>query len=205
MGHTILSSLLRKLLRFATAFQVTGWRAPCGGHGARSTAGSAPSQLKLRKDHHMLSNPLPGATSVDAAGIEFIKSFEQLRLTVYDDGAGNNTVGWGHRTSLKIGTKISQTKAETLLKMDLSRATQCVNRAVKRPLTQGQMNALVSFVFNVGCRAFRNSKMLWFIEHGDMPAAAAQFPLWCHADGKVLHGLIERRQAEQQMFRRIEN
>jgi lysozyme len=38
------------------------------------------------------------------------------------------------------------------------------------------------------------------VNTGDFAGAAAQFPLWDHAGGQVVPGLLRRRQAEQVMF-----
>ena len=68
------------------------------------------------------------------------------------------------------------------------------------PINQNQFDALVSFTYNVGCRAFRNSTLLRMLNQGYEPQAAAQFNRWTLGGGKVLQGLVRRRAEERQMF-----
>jgi GH24 family phage-related lysozyme (muramidase) len=60
---------------------------------------------------------------------------------------------------------------------------------------------LISFVFNVGCGAFRGSTMLKLLNAGQIDSAAGQFKRWNKADGKVVTGLTRRRHAEEKLFR----
>ena len=71
---------------------------------------------------------------------------------------------------------------------------------VKVPLNQNQFDALVSFEYNVGYGAFKNSTMLKFINVSHFPLASGQFDRWVYAGGKVLQGLVNRRKAEKDLF-----
>ena len=132
--------------------------------------------------------------------IELVKEFEGASLTVYQDLAGLNTVGYGHRTAMKVGTRITARKADQLLSLDLQIAADVVRRFVTVPLTQNQFDALVSFVFNVGGRAFARSTMLVHINRHEFTDAAAQFQRWCHVNGNRVEGLARRRHAEAILF-----
>ena len=77
-----------------------------------------------------------------------------------------------------------------------SRAPQ----AVQVPLTQGQYDALVSFAYNLGLAALKSSTLLRLLNARNYAGAAAQFPRWNRAGGKVLPGLTRRREAERVMF-----
>lgn len=100
-------------------------------------------------------------------GIELIKKHEGLRLEAYQCAANKWTIGYGHvilsGENLKIITK---QQAEELLMKDLSIAEKCVNENVKVEISQNQFDALVSFVFNVGCGAFKSSTMLKALNNG---------------------------------------
>lgn len=135
-----------------------------------------------------------------SAGIALIKGFESCRLTAYPDIAGVWTIGWGHTADVKEGMTIAQSEADALLLADLARFEDCVNDAVAVPLTQNQFDALVSFTFNVGCAAFRNSTLLRLLNTGDSSGAALQFGEWVHAGGHISLGLQFRRQAETALF-----
>lgn len=134
-------------------------------------------------------------------GIELIKKHEGVRLEPYQDVAGLWTIGIGHL--IKPGeefTSISEEEAEDILRKDLEKAEKCVINGVKTPLSQSEFDALVSFVFNVGCQAFRNSTLLRLVNRGEMDDAAEQFARWNRAGGKAVKGLTNRRLAERELF-----
>ena len=94
-------------------------------------------------------------------------------------------------------------KAEELFNKDLIRFEKCVNESVKVPLTQNQYDALICFVFNIGCQAFKDSTMLKHINNNDFKKAAWWFSKWIIAGGKPCEGLINRRAKEKELFERI--
>jgi lysozyme len=135
------------------------------------------------------------------AGLAMTKAFEGLRLTAYQDVAGNWTIGYGHMgPALLAGMTITQADADALLKADIADAVACVNRAVTEPITQNQFDALVDFCFNAGRGNFLQSTLLRKVNAGDFAGAAAQFGLWVHAGGVVVPALARRRKAEAEMF-----
>ena len=136
-------------------------------------------------------------------GLELIKSHEGLRLEAYPDpGTGGEpwTIGYGSTGNVQPGDVIDQQEAERLLRDDVTSAEQCVERHVDVALEQYEFDALVSFVFNVGCGNFSASTMLKLINAGNKRAAAAQFGRWNKAAGKTMAGLVRRRQAEKELF-----
>lgn len=134
-------------------------------------------------------------------GLELIKAHEGLSLKAYICPAGVWTVGYGHTgADVTPETVWTQAEAENALRLDVGWAEDCINQFVDVPLTQGQFDALVSFVFNVGPNAFRNSTMLKLINSGNFEAAGSQFGRWNKGGGKVLSGLTKRRQEEAGLF-----
>ena len=134
-------------------------------------------------------------------GIALIKKHEGLRLIPYDDVAGLKTIGYGHL--IKHGEEfweITEEEAEAILRKDLCDAEQCIERAVKVALKHEQFDALVSFVFNLGCGAFMQSTILKLINRGDLDKADDQFLRWVYAGGRKVKGLENRRLAEMLMF-----
>jgi len=95
---------------------------------------------------------------------------------------------------------ITQEQADARLQLDVQTAVSCVNRKVGPALTQNQFDALVSFVFNLGCGAFSGSTLLRLLNAGETAAAAQQFVRWDQAGGHVLEGLLRRREAERDLF-----
>lgn len=95
---------------------------------------------------------------------------------------------------------LSNDEIMDILKKDLNRFEQGVDRLIKVPLTQGQFDALVSFSFNVGLGNLQNSTLRMKVNRGEFEGAAEQFLVWTKAGGKVLKGLVTRRTDEQALF-----
>ena len=134
-------------------------------------------------------------------GLQLTEQFEACRLEAYQDGAGIWTIGYGHTgADVQAGMVITQDIAERLLLGDVWFAASCVNRVVKVALTQGEFDALVDFVFNVGIGNFSHSTMLDYLNQGNYAAAADQFARWDKSGGVEVAGLLRRRMAEQKEF-----
>lgn len=133
-------------------------------------------------------------------GLSLIKSFEGLRLLAYRDAVGVWTIGYGATRGVKAGMSITQEQAERMLLNDVQRFEPEVERLVKVPLTGNQWDALVSFTYNLGAANLEQSTLLRLLNHGDYAGTAEQFPRWNKAGGKVLPGLVRRREAERALF-----
>lgn len=133
-------------------------------------------------------------------GVALIQDFEGLRLNAYKDAVGIPTIGWGHTGDVKMGTTITRTEAERILREDLHDFERAVTRLVRVPINQNQFDALVCFSFNVGAKALENSTLLKLLNAGNKAGAASQFANWNKAGGKVLPGLVTRRAAEAKLF-----
>ena len=133
-------------------------------------------------------------------GLELIKEFEGLKLEAYRCSAGVATIGYGSTRGVKMGTTITEAEATELLRNDVGDAEDCVNQSVLVALTQGQFDSLTSFVFNLGCGAFKGSTLLALLNAGKTDAVPAQFHRWTKAAGRELPGLVRRRKAEAELF-----
>ncbi|MDH2121645.1 lysozyme [Pantoea brenneri] len=133
-------------------------------------------------------------------GINLVKRFEGLELKAYRDSVGILTIGYGHTHAVKAGDAITGEKADAFLREDLQVAELTVNTNVKVKLTQGQFDALVSFVFNLGSGNFVKSTLIKKLNSGDYAGAADEFGKWVNAGGKRLPGLVKRRAAEREVF-----
>lgn len=138
---------------------------------------------------------------ISNAGVELIKSFESLSLEAYKCPRGKLTIGWGH-TGLDVfeGQKINPQQAEELLRADIGKAEDAVNRLVCTPLPEHQFSALVSLCFNIGAAALSKSHLLRLVNQSDPILAADQFLKWVHVNGTVMPGLVKRRAYERKMF-----
>lgn len=149
------------------------------------------------------------------AGVSLIEHFEQCRLTAYWDPYGKCwTIGWGHTgPDVYKGLTITQIVADTLLEQDLiARENQVRQFFAGVPLTRGQFDALVSFLYNVGPGVRGVKSGLFVLTNGqpstlarkvlarDTAGAADQFLKWIYAGGVPLRGLERRRSAERQLF-----
>jgi lysozyme len=136
-------------------------------------------------------------------GAKAIKFYEGLRLNPYKDGAGHWTIGYGHLIKPNedhLMDGISKETAEALFIKDTKDKLKCVEESVRVELTQGQLDALVSFVFNLGCYAFKSSTLLKKLNKGDYAGAAEEFKKWVLVSGKRSKGLVLRRELERKMF-----
>lgn len=131
---------------------------------------------------------------------ELIKSFEGLELEAYLCPADVWTIGYGHTGNVKEGDSITKAEAEALLEKDLAVFRNGVTRAVKVPLNENQFGALVSFAYNLGIGSLQSSTLLKLLNAGDYAGAADQFLRWNKSKGKVLTGLVRRREAERAVF-----
>lgn len=139
---------------------------------------------------------------ISATGLNLIRQSEGFRSTAYKDIAGILTIGYGHRIEPQesFPAAITPREAETLLARDVSIAEQSVSRLVRVPLNQGQFDALVDFVFNLGCERLAGSTLLRVLNGRKYHLAAAQLLLWDHAAGQINPALSRRRHAEFQLF-----
>lgn len=140
-----------------------------------------------------------------ARGIALIEQFEGLRLQSYQDGAGVQTIGYGHTDKVKEGDTCTSAQADEWLESDVAQAERAVNALVKVPLNQNQFDALVSFTYNLGWAALEGSTLLRLLNAGATQIAAAEFSKWDHVAGVVSAGLLRRRQAEQALFTEAPN
>lgn len=143
--------------------------------------------------------------NISLKGIELIKSFEGLQLKAYRDSVGVLTIGYGWTQPvdgkpLRDGMVIDKPTAERLLKTGVVQYEDAVNKLVKVKITQGQFDALVSFAYNLGIRSLSTSTLLKKLNAGDSAGAADEFPKWNKAGGKILTGLVRRREAERALF-----
>lgn len=151
------------------------------------------------------------------ACIDLIKHFERLELNAYPCPAGKWTIGYGHTVGVRKGDRCTPAQAEQWLAEDLAAAVALVDGNVRVPLTQGQYDAMLSIVFNVGpgkkgvkdgiivLRSGQPSTLLRKLNAGEYSAAAAEFGRWIYANRKPLRGLILRRAAERALFERSTN
>lgn len=163
--------------------------------------------------------------SCSSIGMEFLEEVEGKKSHVYPDSGGEPTIGIGHlltrseRTSgkivirnifgvsyVRIADGLTEVQIRDLLKMDIQKAEKSINQKVQSSvfnnvyLEQFQFDSLVSFVFNVGVHAFCNSTLLKKINAGELKEVPFQLRRWIFDNGKIVQGLINRREKEIQLW-----
>jgi lysozyme len=133
-----------------------------------------------------------------------VRQFEGCKLQAYLCPAGIPTIGVGHTRGVKIGDRCTVQQADVWLSQDLEDAGAAVAMLVRVPLTQGQFDALTSFVFNLGARRLAESTLLIMLNKRNYKAAADQFSRWVYAGSQKLPGLVARRGAEAALFLPVE-
>lgn len=139
---------------------------------------------------------------INEAGLKLIKTYEGCRLTAYKAVPTEEyfTIGWGHYgADVSKNEKWTQEQADNQLKKDLVKYENYVTKYVKIKLNENQFSALVSFCYNCGVG---NLKKL--VEGRNAKQIAAAIPQYNKSGGKVLTGLIRRRNAEVKLFNKNE-
>ena len=138
--------------------------------------------------------------NIGQKGIDLIKHFEGCELNAYKCPAGVWTIGYGHIKGVSEGMSITQEQAEQMLLDELKEYENYINELVTVSLSQNQFDALVSWVYNLGPANLQSSTLLKVLNSGDYSGVPAQIERWNKAGGKVLEGLIRRREAESALF-----
>lgn len=140
-------------------------------------------------------------------GLNIIKSFEQgpeggFAKRPYKCSAGYWTIGWGHEIlpHEKFNIPMTEEEAENLLVQDLIIAQRSVMRLIRVPLQDWQYDALVSFTFNVGGGRLQTSTLRALVNREEHHLVPAQFRRWVYGGGRVLPGLVKRRDIEARLY-----
>ena len=141
---------------------------------------------------------------ITSPAIDLIKEFEGYRRDAYMCPSGKWTIGYGSTiyedgSAVRSGDRINNCKAEYLLITHIENEVLPVLDKIEG-LNQNHVNALCSFIFNIGNGAFKNSTMYKLLINKDFLNAAAEFNKWNKSDGKPLLGLTNRRIAERKLF-----
>ena len=170
----------------------------------------------------LIENQLrPGARaanlfSFSQKGINLLKSIEELATKPYDDQTGRDitawvegaTIGYGHLISKAEWSKykdgITEAQALSLFQADLSPYVNSVKTKVTAMVTQNEFDAMVLLVFNIGVQAFAQSSALKLVNNPtaitSYTGLEAAWKAWNKSQGVVNRGLINRRQAEWNIY-----
>jgi GH24 family phage-related lysozyme (muramidase) len=146
--------------------------------------------------------------TISDTGLKLIKAFEGYRPVDRELITGQRIVGYGHRLYSEDAVMMNKGEAESVLRGDLEPFEDMINSEVHAPMTQSQFDALCSFAFNIGPKAFLKSDTLRALNNGRPLDAANGLDVWRKSEiaGKtyVVDALMRRRTAEKALFLRTE-
>jgi lysozyme len=145
--------------------------------------------------------------SIGIKGLELIKKYEGFSAKPYKCPAGIITIGIGS-TFYEDGSKVKLTdpliteeRAIKLLMSLLVSFEKSVDSYTRDDINQNQFDALVSFAYNVGSNALKNSTLLKKVNaNPNDPSIKQEFLKWNKSNGKVLKGLTNRRNEEANLY-----
>ena len=145
-------------------------------------------------------------SEVPKTAIELAKRFEGFhrvpkvdprRAHPYICPAGYWTIGYGHLCE-PTHLPITETEAEVYLAHDLQTALAATLRycPVLAAEPEGRLSAIVDFTFNLGAGRLQTSTLRRRVNQRDWTAASTELRHWVYGGGRVLPGLVNRREAE---------
>jgi lysozyme len=132
------------------------------------------------------------------------RQFEGYRAKPYLCPAGIPTIGYGS-TYYSDGRKVTledspmdESNARALLMIELEHTylPGVLRNCPILATDEKKCNAIVDFVYNLGIGRLQTSTLKRKINAQEWEAAQEQLMLWTKGGGKVLPGLLKRRQAE---------
>ena len=139
-------------------------------------------------------------------GLNLIKESEGFKAKMYYDSNNLPTIGYGtlidtkEEEYLKTDT-INEGQALDLLRKDCEVFEKAILKMVMIPLNQNQFDGLISLVYNIGPNNFQKSSVLGSINKKMGEAEIrTNWSKWCRAGGKVLKGLVDRRNKEMNLY-----
>lgn len=128
-----------------------------------------------------------------------IAVYEGVRYRAYSDPVGILTVCYGETQGVDQNRIYSDEDCRLMLEQRVGEFAGQVQGLIALPQPDSRIAALTSFAYNVGIENFRTSTLLRKLNAGDAVGACNELPRWNKAKGKVLPGLVTRREAERQL------
>lgn len=146
------------------------------------------------------------AVAIPQAAIDLAKRFEGFHRAPKSDPArahpylcpaGYWTIGYGHLCE-RDHPPVTQEQAEALLARDLQAALTATLRHCPVLATEppDRLAAIVDFTFNLGAGRLQTSTLRRRINQRNWPLAASELRRWVYGGGRILPGLVARREAE---------
>ena len=136
------------------------------------------------------------ALAVSAATLVSIAVNEGYQSNAYKDAVGIPTIGFGETKNVKLGQTTDPVRALVQLQKSADEHAKGLISCVNVPLSQNEFDAYVSFSYNIGTGAFCKSTLVKKLNQKDYDGACKELLRWTRAGGKVLPGLVKRREME---------
>ena len=137
------------------------------------------------------------ALSLSASALVGIASWEGYRSQAYIPIPGDvPTIGFGTTNNVKMGDTIDPVTALKRKIDDVSKFEGALKQCVKVELHQHEYDAFLSLAYNIGPGAFCQSTLVRRLNQRDYDAACKEILRWTRSGGRVVQGLVNRREAE---------
>jgi lysozyme len=114
----------------------------------------------------------------------------------YQDPVGIWTIGFGETQGVKPGQKTDPVRAMVQMLDSANSIAKGMVACIHVPLYQHEFDAYLSFTYNVGYGAFCKSTLAKKLNQGKYEEACAELKKWVYAGGRILPGLVTRRDKE---------
>lgn len=139
---------------------------------------------------------------VPADLLALIRRFEGCRLRAYLCPAGVPTIGWGSTgPDVRLGMVWTQAQADARMAYDAAVYLRGVLALCPTIDTPGRAAAIADFAYNLGLTRLRSSTLRRRVLARDWVGAERELMRWVRGGGRVLPGLVARRQAEAKLMR----
>jgi lysozyme len=148
----------------------------------------------------VIGNVAVGELTVSNNALLVVGNAEGCRREPYKCPAGLDTDGIGNTHG------VARHKSDQQIAIDWTKniitAESCLYSSTSKKMTQGQVDAFTSFIFNTGCTRFKknrngsDTRIYKFIRAGQFDAACRELKGWVWGGGKKLPGLVARRELE---------
>lgn len=162
-------------------------------------------QAVLSAQDEALFKEIAGNTKVTQSMFQGIFSEESFRSQAYDDGYGNQTIGYGstrmNGRAVQAGDVVTQQQAMSQAVSDMAVLVAQIEALVDVPLSDSQLEALVSYAYNAGIGSLARDGILQPLNRGDYGGAASAIRTGVNTSGGVFsQGLQDRRGREADLF-----
>ena len=137
--------------------------------------------------------------AISAACLVGIATHEGYRSEAYKDTVGIPTIGFGETAGVKMGDKTTPERALVQLLESTEKHADAIRQCIHVPLYQHEFDAYISLAYNIGTGAFCQSTLVKKLNAKDYAGACEEIRRWNKAGGKVLSGLVKRRDVEYRM------